>query len=87
MKNREELDIHKLIKKVDENTTGIFERTPELIVLLPEMIAKIIGSSKIYLSEFIVAKVKGRIKGFNGHPEITNDVFINYHRIFLIHIK
>ncbi len=27
---------------------------------------------KIHISEFVLAKIKGKIKGFSGHPEITD---------------
>lgn len=67
--------MHDLLKRVNENSTGIFKRDSELIVILPETIAKIIGDNQIYLSEFIIAKVKGKLEEFDGHPEITDDIF------------
>lgn len=66
-----------LINRANGNKTGIFKRDSELIVVLPENISKIIGDSKIYISEFVIAKVKGKIKGFSGHPLITNEVLIS----------
>lgn len=68
--------ISDLIKRVNTNTTGIFKRDSELIVRLPSLISNILGSNEIYLSEFVIAKVKGRITKLNNHPEITDDIFI-----------
>ena len=65
-----------LLERVNKNTTGIFKRDSELIVTLPAIIANIIKSNRIYLSEFIITKVKGRIKGLNGHPKITDSIFL-----------
>lgn len=67
--------IHSLVKRVNENTTGIFKRDSELIVVLPYKIAKFIRSNYVNLSEFIIAKVKGKIEGIAGHPEIMDEIF------------
>ncbi len=66
-------NIKNLIKRVNGNKTGIFTRDPELIVILPETIATIIGSSDVYISEFIIAKIKGKIRELGGHPEISDN--------------
>jgi hypothetical protein len=68
--------VEDLIKSVNDNRSGIFKRDPELIVVLPNSIAGIIGDDKIYLSEFIIAKIKGKIEGYEGHPKITDEVFL-----------
>ncbi len=67
--------IHDLIDRVNKNTIGIYKRDSELIVTLPAVIANIIKSNRIYLSEFVIAKVKGLIKTNEGHPEITDKIF------------
>lgn len=69
--------IFDLVDRVNRNTTGLFKRESELVVVLPLLISNIIKSDKIYLSEFIIAKVKGRIYGQNGHPEITDKMFLD----------
>jgi hypothetical protein len=68
--------ISDLIKRVNINASGVFRRDSELIAILPSPIANIIKSKNIYLSEFVVAKVKGKILGFDGHPEITDEMFV-----------
>lgn len=68
------MEISFLIEQVNKNTTGIFDRVPKLIILLPGNISDIIGDNKIYLSEFIIAKVKGKIKNLKGHPKITDEI-------------
>ena len=68
-------NMENLIERVNKNTTGIFKRDSELIVTLPKIISVVIGDNKIYISEFIIAKVKGKIKELGGHPEITDEIF------------
>ena len=68
--------IENLVKNVNENVSGIFSRYPKLIVVLPDKITSIIGSSDIYISEFVIAKVKGKIPGYAGHPKITDEIFL-----------
>lgn len=70
------VNIQNLIIRVNENTTGFFRRESELIALLPHDIAIIIGDSSVYLSEFIIAKIKGKIKEKIGHPEITDELLL-----------
>ncbi len=65
-----------LIRRVNDNKTGIFKRIPELIVVLDRAIFDAIGDDSIHVSEFIIAKIKGRIRGNIGHPEITDEIFI-----------
>lgn len=74
MENKTKLNIHKLIDNVNQNNTGIYNRTPELIAKLPRKISKIIGSRDVYISEFIIAKVKGKIEGIKGHEKINDEV-------------
>ncbi len=65
-----------LIERVNANSTGIFKRDSELIVIVNKEISEIIGDSHIYLSEFIIAKVKGKVLGLGGHPKITDEVML-----------
>lgn len=76
MKQKQSSNIISLVSRVNRNMTGIFKRESELIVILPHNISRVIGSCKIYLSEFIIAKVKGKIKDRDGHPEITDQIFL-----------
>lgn len=69
--------IYDLVDRVNKNTTGIFKRDSELVVTLPAVIANVIKNNRIYLSEFIVAKIKGLIKGNSGHKEITDHVLFD----------
>lgn len=68
------IDIGELIQNVDRNTTGRFDRNPKVVVELPKHISEIIGlkDGRVYLSEFVIAKIKGKIPELNGHPEITD---------------
>lgn len=74
MKNKTKLNIHKLIDNVNQNNTGIYNRSPELIARLPIKISRIIGSKDVYISEFIIAKIKGKINELDGHPEISDEI-------------
>ena len=65
-----------IIKRVNENKIGIFNRKSELIIFVDEKISEIVGDNRIYISEFIIAKVKGRIKGFAGHTKITDEILL-----------
>ncbi len=65
-----------LIRRIKENTTGIFKRDPELIAVVPSVIARIIHSNNIYISEFVIAKIQGKIKNHKGHSKITDDVLL-----------
>jgi hypothetical protein len=80
MKNKKLSTIYDLVRKVNANKTGIFKRKPKLIVILPNNIAAIIGDNKVHISEFVMAKIKGRIKGYKGHPKITDEVLFNLPR-------
>ncbi len=66
-----------LIKRVNNNTTGIYNRDPEPIAILPLNISQIIGDMVIYISEFIIAKVKGKIPTLIGHPKITDEILLS----------
>lgn len=69
--------IKNLLKKVNENDDGIFSRKPKPIVVITGHISNIIGDNVIYLSEFVIAKIKGKIPELNGHPEITDKIIIS----------
>ncbi len=68
--------IQRLVKSVNDNATGIFERNSRKIVTLPNAIASVIGSKEIYISEFIIAKIKGKIRNLPNHPEISDEVLL-----------
>ena len=68
-------DIRDLLDRVNSNTSGIFSRIPETTIIIRPEIAGCIGDNRVHISEFIIAKVKGRISGFNGHPEIIDAIF------------
>ena len=68
-------DIRNIVIRVNSNSTGIFSRIPEPIVLLESDISQTIGDDCVHISEFIVAKINGLIPGLDGHPEITDDIF------------
>jgi hypothetical protein len=68
-------NIRDIVIRVNSNSTNIFSRVPEPIVVLESGISRIIGDDHVHISEFIVAKIKGLIPGLDGHPEITDDIF------------
>ncbi len=65
-----------MLFRINTNTTGLFDRKPQLIVVVGTDISEIIGDTHIYISEFIIAKVKGKIPEHNGHPEVTDEIFM-----------
>src|SRR5882724_4357709 len=68
--------IENILDDLVRNTSGIFSRTPLPIFVLPLKISNIVGDDIIHISEFVIAKVQGRM-GFNkGHPEITREIFL-----------
>lgn len=69
--------IDDIVARVNTNRTGIFSRVPEPITVLRPEISSIIGDAQIHISEFIIAKIKGLIPAFIGHPEISDAMFIN----------
>jgi hypothetical protein len=69
------ISVKNLLDRVNDNKTGIFSRIPEVIVILDSRLAKLIGDDYVHISEFVIAKVKGLIHGFNGHSEITDQIF------------
>lgn len=64
-----------IIARVNKNTSGIYKREPELVTKLPQNIADIVGDDEVNISEFIMAKIKGKIRGFKNHLEITDKIF------------
>ncbi len=75
MKNTKIIGISVLLERVNKNRSGIFNKESEVIAILPEEIALIMGDTKINISEFIIAKIKGFIKKNIGHNEITDSLF------------
>ncbi len=71
------IEIGDLLTRVNNNHDGIFRKIPEPIVILCEDISSIIGDDSIFLSEFVIAKVKGKIPLLSGHPEITDEIIIS----------
>lgn len=68
--------IRRLITSVERSKTGMFEKKPICIGTLSVHLASIVKDDRIHLSEFVVAKIKGRIKGFHGHPNLTNEILL-----------
>ena len=68
-------EIRDLLERVNLNKTGTFSRIPEAIVILDSVLAERIGDDVIYISEFIIAKVKGLVPALKGHTEITDEMF------------
>ncbi len=68
--------MEKLLSRISSNTTGSFSKKAECIAVVDDSIARIIGDSKIYISEFIIAKIKGKIPALPGHTEITDRFFL-----------
>ena len=56
------------------NKKGLFSKIPEPISMANSRISNIIGDDAIYISEFVIAKIKGRIKELNSHLEITDEI-------------
>jgi len=77
MNKKNRPNISYILKKVNSNSSGIFNRDSQLIAILPTRIARIICTRKIYISEFVVAKIKGKIQGFEGHPKITDELILS----------
>lgn len=68
--------IEKLLSVVNKNTNGIFSSIPEPIIILNKNLSEIIGDNIVYLSEFVIAKIKGKVPELNSHVEITDDIFL-----------
>lgn len=51
-----------------------YSREPNLISLLRPSIAHIIGSESVYISDFVIAKIKGFIPNVGYHPEISDAI-------------
>jgi hypothetical protein len=69
-------NIADVVTRVNTNQTGKFLRVPEPIIMLRSEIASVIGDTFIHISEFIIAKIQGRIKDNVGHPEITDEILV-----------
>ena len=70
-------DIKSMLENINANKDGHFSKDPEPIAILNERISLLIRDTVIHLSEFVIAKVKGKIPALNYHPEITDDIFIS----------
>ena len=69
--------IQNILERVDRNTSGIFSKVPEPIFALPPDVSDLVEDTVVHISEFIIAKVQGKI-GFNkGHPEITPEILLS----------
>ncbi len=66
--------MEKILEEIE--TTSYYSKRPVLVGTLPEPLADIVGDGKIYISEFVVAKVMGKIQGVNSHPEITREILL-----------
>ena len=65
--------ISNIISRVN-NKNSLFSRKPEPISILKSAISDIVGDNVVYISEFVIAKIKGKIKELNGHLEITDKI-------------
>ncbi|MDO8430373.1 MAG: hypothetical protein Q7S72_00060 [Candidatus Taylorbacteria bacterium] len=70
------IKIQSLLDNVRDNKSGIFSNKPHLVVILNKQLSVLIGDEKIHLSEFVIAKIKGRIAELQGHPEIMDGIFL-----------
>jgi competence protein ComEC len=78
-----ETGISRILTRVKKNNTGTFDRNPELVATLPPHIAETISEDKVYISEFIIAKIKGFVHRYPGHPEISDEVFKKVHYVLI----
>lgn len=69
-------DIRCLLERVCANKSTLYSKAPVLIAVLSKKIGGIIGDRLVHVSEFVIAKIKGLIPELDGHPEITNDIFL-----------
>lgn len=74
--NANPANIKDILEKVDSNLTGVYSKKPQLIAIIDAEITGIIGDRLIHISEFVIAKVKGLIPELDGHPEITDELFL-----------
>jgi hypothetical protein len=44
-----------------------------LVCSLNDQLSRRIGDDKVFISEFVVAKILGYLKHLQGHPEVTKD--------------
>ena len=70
-------NIRLFLERIEGDTSGLFSKELKLAVILRPTISDIIGDNEIYISEFIVAKIRGKTRGNAGHPEITDEIFLN----------
>lgn len=75
-KHDETSGINNMLVSVEINQTGVFSRIPQAIAVLNDELSDILGDRIVYISEFIIAKIKGKIPKLNGHPEITDEMFL-----------
>ncbi len=57
------------------NSQKIYDKNPQFLTRLKPIIAHVIGSDTIYISQFVIAKIKGNIPSLNYHPEISDTIF------------
>lgn len=65
-----------LILNIDESKI-LFSKELILVCKVTKDIQDKIGDSEIYISEFVVAKIKGFIPKLEGHPEVNNEFFLD----------
>lgn len=63
---------YKAIQSVIPNKKK-YSRDLVLVCYFQKELAKRIGDSHVYISEFVVAKILGHVSHLQGHPEITKD--------------
>ncbi len=55
------IKVEDIIKRVNVRKDTNFSRNPEPISVLNDRVSNIIGDNIVYLSEFVIAKIKGKI--------------------------
>lgn len=76
MKSEIRKNIEDLLLRVEKNDTGVYSKTPVLIAILNGEVSSIVGDRFVYISEFVIAKIKGLIPELDGHKEITDGLFL-----------
>ncbi len=70
------MKISNILKRVNSlGKNHIFDKNSHKITCIRDPIASILGARTVYLSDFIVAKIKGFVPGLTGHREVTDSLF------------
>lgn len=61
-----------ILEKIKPGSSS-YSRDPVLVCRFNKTLAKRIGDSEVYISEFVIAKIFGYLPHLVGHPEIAKD--------------